>query len=282
MSNKWILGARPKTLPAAIAPIMVASALAGSQFSLLPALLALLVSLSLQVGVNYANDYSDGVRGTDENRIGPVRITASGLATPTQVKRAAFIAFGCAAICGLMLALLTSWVLILVGLISILAAWGYTGGKNPYGYNGLGELSVFIFFGVIATVGTYYVQTEELTLEAFIASIPVGALACALLAANNIRDRAQDALVGKRTVAVRLGDRNSRIAFAAILALAHLAALLIARPGTLLTLLVAPLSISIARAVMGPLQGSALIPFIAKTGKLQLIFSLAFSFGLLI
>lgn len=282
MKYKWVLGARPKTLPAAIAPIMVASALAGSHFSLIPALLALLVSLALQVGVNYANDYSDGVRGTDENRIGPLRITASGLAKPSEVKRAAFLAFGFAALCGLILALMTSWLLILIGLLSIAAAWGYTGGKNPYGYNGLGELSVFIFFGVVATVGTYYVQTQQLTLNAFIASIPVGALACALLAANNIRDRAQDALVGKRTVAVRLGDRNSRIAFALILASAHIAAISIGRPGTLLTLLVAPLSISIARAVMGPLQGTALIPFIAKTGKLQLIFSLTLSIGLLI
>ena len=153
--NKWIIGARLRTLPAAVAPVAVATALAASDASALPALLALLVSLALQIGVNYANDYSDGIRGTDSDRVGPTRITASGLATPASVKRAAFISFALAAVAGLALASMTSWWLIAVGLAAILAAWGYTGGKNPYGYIGLGELFVFIFFGVVATVGTF-------------------------------------------------------------------------------------------------------------------------------
>ena len=191
--NKWIIGARPRTLPAAVAPVAVATALAASDASALPALLALLVSLALQIGVNYANDYSDGIRGTDSDRVGPTRITASGLATPASVKRAAFISFALAAVAGLALASMTSWWLIAVGLAAILAAWGYTGGKNPYGYIGLGELFVFIFFGVVATVGTYFVQTEEITTDSLLISIPIGTFACALLAINNIRDRALDA-----------------------------------------------------------------------------------------
>jgi 1,4-dihydroxy-2-naphthoate octaprenyltransferase len=208
--NKWLLGARPKTLPAAIAPVAVATALAGRDASLLPALLALVVRLSLQIGVNYANDYSDGIRGTDTERVGPTRITASGLATPSSVKAAAFISFGVGAVAGLALAAMTSWWLIAVGLAAIAAAWGYTGGKNPYGYMGLGEIFVFIFFGVVATVGTFYVQTEEITLDSLLISISMGAFACALLAINNIRDRALDEPVGKKTLAVRLGDRRAR------------------------------------------------------------------------
>ena len=202
--NKWILGARPRTLPAAIAPVVVATALAGSDAAAPHALLALLVSLSLQIGVNYANDYSDGIRGTDNDRVGPTRLTASGLASASAVKRAAFISFGVGAVAGLGLAATTSWWLIAVGLVSIFAAWGYTGGKNPYGYIGLGELFVFIFFGVVATVGSFYVQTESITSNSLLASIPMGTFACALLAINNIRDRALDAPAGKKTLAVRL------------------------------------------------------------------------------
>ena len=280
--NKWILGARPRTLPAAIAPVVVATALAGSDASLLPALLALLVSLALQVGVNYANDYSDGIRGTDANRVGPIRITASGLATPTSVKRAAFISFGIAATAGLALSAMTSWVLILVGAVAILAAWGYTGGKNPYGYLGLGELFVFIFFGVVATVGTFYVQSEQITRDALLASIPMGTFACALLAVNNIRDRALDEPVGKRTLAVRLGDRNSRIFFAILITLGYLAVAAMGNPWLALTLLSTPMAFSLVRDVLGGAQGRDLIPSLAKTGKLQLQFSILFSIALVL
>ena len=239
--NKWILGARLRTLPAAIAPVAVATALAGSEAALLPALLALFVALALQIGVNYANDYSDGIRGTDNDRVGPTRLTASGIASPQSVKRAAFIAFGLSAVAGLALAAMTSWWLIAVGAAAILAAWGYTGGKNPYGYLGLGELFVFIFFGLVATVGTYYVQVEEITLDSILISIPMGTFSCALLAINNIRDRALDAPAGKKTLAVRLGDRKARYFFATLIALGYIATLLLSEPWTLLTLLTAPI-----------------------------------------
>jgi 1,4-dihydroxy-2-naphthoate octaprenyltransferase len=280
--NKWLLGARPRTLPAAVAPVVVATALAGSGASLIPALLALLVSLALQVGVNYANDYSDGIRGTDANRVGPTRITASGLATPSSVKRAAFISFGLGASAGLALAAMTSWWLIIVGALAILAAWSYTGGKNPYGYLGLGELFVFIFFGVVATVGSFYVQSEQITRDALLASIPMGTFSCALLAVNNIRDRALDEPVGKRTLAVRLGDRNSRIFFAALIAFGYLAVAAMGNPWLALTLLSAPMALSLVRSVLGGAQGRDLIPSLAKTGKLQLLFSILFSIALVL
>jgi 1,4-dihydroxy-2-naphthoate octaprenyltransferase len=280
--NKWVIGARPRTLPAAVAPVVVATALAGSDASLFPALLALIVSLSLQVGVNYANDYSDGIRGTDKDRVGPTRITASGLATPASVKAAAFISFGVAAVAGLGLALMTSWWLIAVGLISILAAWGYTGGKNPYGYLGLGELFVFIFFGVVATVGTFYVQTESITANSVLASIPMGTFACALLAINNIRDRALDAPAGKKTLAVRLGDRKARYFFVALIVLGYLAVLAMGKPWALLTLITFPVALQLIRGVLGSAQGRDLIPFLAKTGQLQLLFALTFSLSLVL
>lgn len=278
--NVWILGSRPRTLPAAVAPVAVATALAAPHQNLTRALLALLVSLALQIGVNYANDYSDGIKGTDTDRIGPTRITASGLATPAAVKRAAILSFSVAAMAGLVLALATSLWLIALGAISIIAAWGYTGGKNPYGYKGLGEISVFLFFGVIATVGSYYVQTEKVTLQSVVTSLPMGALACALLAVNNLRDRAKDALVSKRTLAVRLGDYKARIMYGALLMGAHLFALLTFKPWTVLTLLALPLSASLIRKVMQGVSGAELIPILGKTGKLQLIFAALFAVGL--
>ncbi|MFM6841002.1 MAG: 1,4-dihydroxy-2-naphthoate polyprenyltransferase [Candidatus Planktophila sp.] len=280
--NKWIIGARPRTLPAAVAPVAVATALAASDASALPALLALLVSLALQIGVNYANDYSDGIRGTDSDRVGPTRITASGLATPASVKRAAFISFAVAAVAGLALAAMTSWWLIAVGFAAILAAWGYTGGKNPYGYIGLGELFVFIFFGVVATVGTYFVQTEEVTADSLLISIPMGTFACALLAINNIRDRALDAPAGKKTLAVRLGDRKARGFFALLIALGYAATIALMNPWALLTLLTLPIAIGLVRGVLGQAQGRELIPFLAKTGQLQLLFSILLSLALLL
>jgi 1,4-dihydroxy-2-naphthoate octaprenyltransferase len=280
--NKWILGARPRTLPAAFAPVVVATALAGEDSSLIAALLALFVSLALQIGVNYANDYSDGVRGTDNDRVGPIRITASGLATPQSVKRAAFLSFFLAAVAGLALAAMASWWLIAVGAAAILAAWGYTGGKNPYGYLGLGELFVFIFFGVVATVGTYFVQTGEITLDSLLVSIPMGPFSCALLAINNIRDRALDLPAGKKTLAVRMGDRNARYFFTTLIALGYLATFAMLNPWTLLTLLSLPIAVSLVRGVLGNAQGRELIPFLAKTGKLQLQFSILLSIALVL
>jgi len=280
--NRWILGARPRTLPAAIAPVLVASSLAGGEFNWLRAALALKVSLWLQIGVNFANDFSDGVKGSDENRIGPTRLVASGLATARSVKSAAFISFSIASICGLWLAIMTSPILIIVGVISIAAAWSYTGGRKPYGYSGFGEISVFIFFGLVATVGSYYVQTERITAMSFIVAVPMGALACAILAINNLRDLTQDALVGKKTLAVRIGDMAARRAFVALLVIAHTAAIATFRPAAFLTLLIAPLTFSLARQVMSGASGANLIPLLGKTGQLQLIFALLFAAALAI
>ena len=280
--NKWILGARPRTLPAAIAPVVVASALAGADFNWFRAALALKVGVWLQIGVNFANDYSDGVKGTDTNRIGPTRLVASGLASAKSVKMAAFTSFAIASIAGLWLSLLTSPILIGIGVLAIAAAWGYTGGKNPYGYNGLGELSVFIFFGVVATMGAFYAQTEKVTLLSFIVSVPMGALACAILAVNNIRDRAQDEVVGKRTVAVRLVDLKARRTFVALLVLAHIAAIATFIPAALLTLLAAPLTLSISKVVLSGATGRDLIPVLGRTGKLQLLFASLFAIALAI
>jgi 1,4-dihydroxy-2-naphthoate octaprenyltransferase len=280
--NKWIQGARPRTLPAAIAPVVIASALAGSDFNWFRALLALKVGVWLQIGVNFANDYSDGVKGTDENRIGPIRLVASGLASAKAVKNAAFLSFFIASIAGLWLSLLTSPILILVGVFAIAAAWGYTGGKNPYGYNGFGEVSVFTFFGLVATIGTYYVQTEEITLLSFIVAIPMGTLACAILAVNNIRDRAQDELAGKRTLAVRLGDVTARRVYVSLLVIAHLAAIATLIPTALLTLLAVPMSYSISKSVLSGISGKDLIPTLGRTGKLQLVFAILFALGIAI
>ncbi|MEY4347039.1 MAG: hypothetical protein RJA68_542 [Actinomycetota bacterium] len=280
--NKWIIGARPRTLPAAIAPVVVATALAGADWNWFRAALALKVGVWLQIGVNYANDYSDGVKGSDDNRIGPIRLVASGLATAAQVKRAAFISFGIASIAGLWLSLLASPWLILIGVAAIAAAWGYTGGKNPYGYSGLGEVSVFIFFGLTATVGTFYAQTGHVTALSVLCAVPMGALACAILAVNNLRDRAQDELVGKRTLAVRLGDTKARKGFVVLLVIAHLSALTTLVPWSLLTLAVLPLTISISRAVMSGASRADLIPLLGKTGKLQMFFGVLFAIALAI
>ena len=282
MANKWVVGARPRTLAAAIAPVLVATAYAGEDWQPVAALLALLVSLSLQVGVNYANDYSDGIRGTDDSRIGPIRLTASGLASAKSVKNAAFISFAVAAVAGLVLAIQSSWWLIAVGALAIAAAWGYTGGSNPYGYRGLGEVSVFLFFGIVATVGTYFVQTEELNLEIFVIAVPMGSLSCAILVINNLRDRAQDELVGKRTMAVRLGDKGARILYISLLISAHLFALLTFTPFALLTLLALPISAPLAKSIWSGTSGEALIPYLAKTGQVQLVFALLFALGLVL
>ena len=280
--NRWILGARPRTLPAAIAPVLVASALAGSDFNWFRAALALKVSLWLQIGVNFANDYSDGIKGTDTNRIGPTRLVGSGLATARSVKFAAFISFGIAAVCGFWLAMLTSPLLVAVGALSITAAWSYTGGRRPYGYSGFGEISVFVFFGLVATVGSFYVQTQRITLMSFIVAIPVGALSCAILAINNLRDLNQDAISGKRTLAVRMGDAAARRAFVVLLIVTHISAVATFRSTALLTLLIAPLTLSLARQVLGGASGAALIPILGKTGRLQLIFSAVFAVALAI
>jgi 1,4-dihydroxy-2-naphthoate octaprenyltransferase len=280
--NKWMVGARPRTLPAAVAPVLVATSLAANDADLAMAGLALVVSLSLQVGVNYANDYSDGIKGTDDNRVGPTRLVASGLASARSVKRAALISFAVAAVVGLVLAFSTSLWLIAVGAAAIFAAWTYTGSKRPYGYLGLGEISVFLFFGLVATMGSYYVQTQQITRQSFIVAIPMGCLACAILAINNLRDRAQDELVGKRTLAVRLGDARARKLFIALLLLAHISVLTVSGENTLLTLALLPQTFIILKKVRNGATGPALIPLLGKTGQLQLWFAVALSIALVL
>lgn len=279
--NKWILGARVKTLPAAIAPVIVGTSLA-DQINFINALLALIVSLSLQIAVNYANDYSDGVRGTDSNRIGPTRLVASELATASSVKSASFISFFIAIIAGTVLALNTSVWLIAVGFISILAAWGYTGGKKPYGYLGFGELAVFIFFGIVATVGSYYVQVEQISSSALLLSIPMGSLSCAILVINNLRDLAQDKLVLKRTMAVKLGDTNTRIFYLLLLVIAQISAAAVASINNyaLLTLLWLPLTYSAANQVLKGASGKELITILGKTSRLQFLLALTLAISL--
>ena len=279
--NKWILGARIKTLPAAIAPVIVGTSLA-DQIKVINALLALIVSLSLQIAVNYANDFSDGVRGTDTNRVGPTRLVASKLATASSVKNASFISFSVAIIAGTLLAFNTSVWLIAVGLISILAAWGYTGGKKPYGYLGFGELAVFIFFGIVATVGSYYVQVEQISSSALLLSIPMGSLSCAILVINNLRDLNQDKLVSKRTMAVKLGDANTRIFYLLLLVLAQVSAAAAASINNyaLLTLLWLPLTYSAANQVLKGASGKELITILGKTSRLQFLLALTLAISL--
>ena len=270
--NKWIVGARVKTLPAAVAPVLIGTSYA-QKINWSDAFLALVVSLFLQIAVNFANDYSDGVRGTDTHRIGPVRLVASGLASASSVKVAALISFLIAAIAGFVLALNISPWLFLVGAASIWAAWGYTGGKKPYGYFGFGELSVFIFFGLVATVGSYYIQTEQFNWQIFLLAIPVGTLSCAILAVNNLRDLPQDNLVGKRTMAVRIGEKNTRVFFMLLLVTAQVTALAAISISSLalITLICSPITYSVVRQVLNGAVGAELIEVLSKTAKLQLV-----------
>ena len=283
-ANEWIQGVRPKTLPAAIAPVLVGTALAFPNPNYLNALLALIVSLSLQIGVNFANDYSDGIRGTDAERVGPLRLVGSGLAKASAVRNTAFSCFLIAAIAGLYLSSRSSMWLILIGALAIGAAWGYTGGNNPYGYRALGEFSVFLFFGVVAVLGTYYVQSQKITFLAICASFPIGAFACAILVMNNLRDRAKDLEVGKNTLAVLLGDRATRILYLSLLMSGGLIGALtaISRPWALLTIITLPVSISLAVKVLKGAGGRDLIPLLQRTALIQLLFAFIYSVGLAI
>jgi len=249
------------------------------------ALLALLVSLALQVGVNYANDYSDGVRGTDADRVGPTRLVAAGLATASAVRSAALVCFTVAAAAGLVLAALTTWWLLAVGAVAIAAAWFYTGGSKPYGYRALGEVSVFVFFGVVAVVGTSYVQAERLLPEAVVASVPVGLLACALLVVNNLRDIDSDSATGKRTLAVVLGERRTRWLFAVVIVLSFVVVgglALYYRPFAALALAAAILALPPVGAVVGTARGLALLPALRDTGLTQLLLGVLLAIGLAI
>ena len=282
----WLAGTRPRTLPAAVVPVLIGSGVAFGygQFSWWRALLALVVALALQVGVNFANDYSDGVRGSDERRVGPVRLVAAGLAPPKQVFSAAFGCFLVAGVAGLALAAVTSWWLVAVGVFCIAAAWLYTGGPRPYGYHGLGEVFVFLCFGVVAVVGTAYVQMSSLSWLGLVAAVPAGLLACALLMVNNLRDIGTDTVAGKRTLAVMLGDARSRLGYVLTLLAPFGIAWLLAffRPLTLLTALALPLARLPVRSVRAGASGPALIRALGQTGRLQLAFGIAFTIGLAI
>lgn len=283
---QWLAGARPRTLPAAVAPVAVGTGAAAGLGAAHAgrALLALVVALALQVAVNYANDYSDGIRGTDDDRVGPFRLTGSGAAAPAAVRRAAFAAFAVAAVAGLVLVAVSgTWCLLAVGAASILAAWYYTGGTRPYGYAGLGEVFVLVFFGLVAVLGTTYTQALAVDVAALLGAVGVGVLACAILVANNLRDVPTDTVAGKRTLAVRLGDRRTRDFYAALLAVAAstcATAALLGRPAALLALLAAPLAVAPLRAVRSGATGPALLPVLRDTGRLELVFGLLLGVGL--
>jgi 1,4-dihydroxy-2-naphthoate polyprenyltransferase len=282
---QWLEGARPRTLPAAIAPVLVGSGAAAAldSFGLGRAFLALGVSLALQVGVNYANDYSDGVRGTDADRVGPLRLTGSGAARPGQVKAAAFAAFGLSAVLGLALVALSGqWWLILVGAASVAAAWFYTGGSKPYGYNGFGEIFVFVFFGLVAVLGTTYTQAGRISGLAVAGACAIGSLACAILVANNLRDIPTDATTGKRTLAVRLGDSRTRVLYVALVSAAFVLAVVAAlwRPAALIALAAVALAIRPVRLVRSGATGRELIAVLKDTGRLELGYAVLLAVGL--
>jgi 1,4-dihydroxy-2-naphthoate polyprenyltransferase len=280
---RWVEGARPKTLPAAIVPVVVGlGVVRPGPIAWDRAILAAVVALSLQIGTNFANDYSDGIRGTDEDRVGPVRLVGQRLASPGSVKAAAFISFGVAAACGLALAAMTSWWLIPVGLAAFLAGWFYTGGPQPYGYLGFGELFVFIFFGVVATVGSAYVQGGHLIALSWVAAIPVGLLATAMLEANNLRDIDGDVVAGKRTLAVRLGRRRAGWLFVGSYLGAGVAiiCLSVARPPAALGLLGLLAAIPSCRLALSGASGRSLLPMLKASGRAQLLVGALLAIGL--
>jgi 1,4-dihydroxy-2-naphthoate octaprenyltransferase len=285
---EWVEGARPRTLPAALAPVLAGSAVAWFEDGFVPLLagLALVVALALQVGVNYANDYSDGIRGTDAARVGPLRLVGSGVATPAHVRAAAFACFGVAAFAGVAVVLLTGhWWLLAVGAAAIAAAWYYTGGSRPYGYLGLGELFVFIFFGLVAVTGTVYIQLGLVTQATWWTAIAIGALACAILVANNLRDLEGDRAVGKRTLATRLGDAGTRRFFLGLLGVAAVGVFGVAATSSwwallgwfMIVTLIGPIR-EVARGV----TGRALIPVLKQTGLAELACATGLFVGLLI
>ncbi len=273
----WMAGARPRTLPAAVVPVVVGTAVgkweAGAGVIWWRAACALLVALAIQVGTNFANDYSDGVRGTDRARVGPLRLVASGLVAPQAVRRAAIACFVAAALPGLALAAATTWWLVAVGAACFAAGWLYTGGPRPYGYVGLGELSVFVFFGVIATMGSAYVQSGRISWVALAAAVPVGMLATALLEANNLRDLPGDERAGKRTLAVRVGSRAARWLYVGSLLVAAggVAVLASWRPLALVAFAAAVLAVAPARTVLSGASGKDLVPVLQATARLQVV-----------
>lgn len=275
VKNVWVLGARPKTLGAAIAPVIVGTAMAApvGNLSFINGLLATIVGLALQVGVNFANDYSDGIKGSDANRVGPTRLVASGLASAAAVKRAAMISFSVAAVAGLLLAYRVNWWLLAVGAAAIIAAWYYTGGKSPYGYRGFGEVSVFVFFGLVATVGSYFVQTEQISLTSVTAGVSLGLLSMALLIVNNLRDLATDKAANKQTLAVKLGDRKTRLFYLISVIGAIIVSMLLAiiAPLAALSGLLVLIAMQPIRDVVAGATGKDLIQTLQQTNRLLIL-----------
>ena len=284
--SQWVAGARLRTLPIVIAPVVIGTAAAlelTGKVAWLEAILALIVGLLLQVGVNYSNDYSDGIRGTDDVRVGPLRLTGSGLAEPKAVRNAAFACFGAAALVGAILVIITaSWPLLMVGAAAVVAAWGYTGGKNPYGYRGLGDVFVFIFFGLVATMGTTYTQAGQLSWLSLVGAVGTGFIATALLMANNVRDIPTDKEVGKLTLAVRLGDTAARISYVMMLAVAILlpVSMIGNHPWMWLVLLTAILCILPCWIMLRKHERGALIPVLKLTGIINLLYAALFTLAI--
>ncbi|MDT7684230.1 MAG: 1,4-dihydroxy-2-naphthoate polyprenyltransferase [Pseudonocardiales bacterium] len=282
---QWVQGARPRTLPNAVAPVLVGTGAAIGTGAVRPgfALLALLVAVAMVIGVNYANDYSDGTRGTDDDRVGPLRLVGSGVAAPSAVRTMAFGWLGLAMLAGLVLVALSgTWWLLIVGAVCVLGAWFYTGGKHPYGYLGLGEVAVFLFFGPVAVLGTAYVQSGPPGALSLIGAIGVGMLSCSVLVANNLRDIESDEEVGKRTLAVLLGDRDTRRLYAALVGIPMLLSVVgaIADPWLLLGLIAAPLAYSPVRRVLNGVRGRDLIAVLGSSGAVMLVWSLGTAVGL--
>ncbi|GGC76572.1 1,4-dihydroxy-2-naphthoate polyprenyltransferase [Hoyosella rhizosphaerae] len=281
----WIQGARPRTLPTALSPVIAGTGVAIAAGSAVwwKALLALVVALALVIGVNYANDYSDGVRGTDDNRVGPMRLVGSGAAAAHLVKRAAFISFGVAAIAGLALAVTTAWWIVLVGLLCIAGAWFYTGGKKPYGYLGFGEIAVFVFFGLVAVLGTEFVQTESVSWLGLLAAVSIGCFASAVLVANNLRDIPTDSVAGKVTLAVRLGDAPTRKLHLTLLVIPFVVSVAIAalgEPLVLITFAAIPMALRAYIPVRQGATGMALIDTLRDTGLAMLGWAILLAVGL--
>ncbi|MCK0438567.1 1,4-dihydroxy-2-naphthoate polyprenyltransferase [Gordonia alkaliphila] len=278
--TQWIEGARPRTLPNAIAPVVVGTGAAAyvGEVSWWKAALALVVALALIIGVNFANDYSDGIRGTDDDRVGPLRLVGSGLARPGAVKAAAFTCFGIAAVAGIAVAVTTAWWLLAVGAICILGAWYYTGGSRPYGYAGFGEVAVFVFFGLVAVLGTQFVVAGEVDVAGLMCAIAIGCFSSAVLVANNLRDIPTDTESGKVTLAVRLGDQRTRTLFVILIFVPFLITLwagAFTDWWALFGLLALPLAVVALRPITAGAQGRALIPALAVTGMAMLVWAVA-------
>ncbi|MBS9375777.1 1,4-dihydroxy-2-naphthoate polyprenyltransferase [Rhodococcus sp. B50] len=278
-AGQWLEGARPRTLPNAIAPVLAGTGAAAwlGEAVWWKALLALIVALGLIIGVNFANDYSDGIRGTDDERVGPMRLVGSGAASPGAVKRAAFVCFGIAAVAGLALALTTAWWLVLVGAVCIAGAWYYTGGKNPYGYSGFGEIGVFVFFGLVAVLGTQFVQAGRIDGVGLACAIAIGSISTAVLVTNNLRDIATDAETGKRTLAVKLGDPRTRTLHLVLVVVPFVMSIVLvaATPWALAGFLAAPFAIRAHKPVRAGALGLALIPALSDSGVAMLVWAVA-------